>query len=62
LELSHETTYEKVTEALLLKDQKGLIPHNEAFNIRVNVNGHEIEVRGIIIDGELNYGTFFIPE
>ncbi len=53
---------DKVTQAVIEADQAGRVPLNKPFAIRVMVEGYEIEARGIVLDGELRYGTFFIPD
>lgn len=62
LELTPIATYEKVTEAIILADRAGKIPANKPFEILIYVNDYEIVVRGKVIEGELNYSTFFIPK
>ncbi|MBS0622090.1 MAG: hypothetical protein JSR80_03935, partial [Verrucomicrobia bacterium] len=54
---------DKVTDAVMKADQKGLIVLDEKniFRIQVKVEGHIVGVRGTIINGELRYGTIFIP-
>ena len=55
-------TYEKLTKALVTADRAGKIPINQPFEIHVRIDNSEIVVRGIVIEGELRYSTFFIPE
>jgi hypothetical protein len=62
LNCSREAAYEKITETVINADLSGKIPADRPFAIRTNINGHEIEVRGMVVDGELRYGTIFIPE
>lgn len=42
-------------------DSKNIVPLNKPFSIRVLVEGKQVEVHGIVLDGELRYSTFFIP-
>lgn len=62
LNCTKDVALQKITNALVEADKAGKIPLNQRFEIRVMVEGHEVEVRGIVIDGELRYGTFFIPK
>jgi hypothetical protein len=59
---SNDVILEKITKAVADADIKGLIPLNQHFERRIIVEGHEVEVRGIVLNGELRYGTFFIPK
>lgn len=51
-----------VTKSVLEADQAGQIPLNQPFKMRFPVNELTVEVHGIVIDGELRYGTIFIPK
>jgi len=62
LGLTREKIMEKITEKLVQADIAGEIPANVPFKTLIELNEHKIEVRGIVIDGELRYGTIFIPE
>jgi hypothetical protein len=57
-----QSAFEKVTEALIEVDRAGGIPANQLFITRVKIDGHVVEVRGIVSEGELKIGTFFIPK
>lgn len=61
LGLSHEAVYENLTKEIVKADKLGKIPINQPFKICVHINEYEVEVRGIVIDNELRYSTFFIP-
>lgn len=56
-----QVAFEKVTTALIKADQEGGIPLNQPFVARVKIDGHLVEVRGIVNEGELKIGTFFVP-
>ncbi len=60
LGVSPHALIEKITEEVIKADLAGIIQEN--LGIRVMINGFEVEVRGRIIDGELRYGTLFMPE
>lgn len=62
LSINPQIALEKITNAIVEADIAGKIPINQPFRIRINVDGYLIEARGIVIDGELRYGTFFIPK
>jgi hypothetical protein len=62
LNLSYKEIYEKLTKKIVEADKLGQIPIDKPFKIRVQVDEYIIEARGKIINGELKYGTFFIPE
>ena len=53
---------EKITDAVFHADMQGKIPQSGAFEIVVAVDGHPVNVRGAIVNGELRYGTIFISE
>lgn len=59
---SKNTLIEQVTRSVIEADMAGKIPLNKDFSVRLVIDGLEVEVRGIVLDGELRYGTFFIPE
>jgi hypothetical protein len=59
---SRKEILNKVSRVLIEADRAGKIPLNQVFELRVSVQGIEVEVRGIIVDGDLRYGTIFIPE
>jgi hypothetical protein len=62
LKLSPNEIQKKISEELIKADLEGYIPSNQPFCVQVNVDGQVVEVRGIIKDGNLRYGTFYIPE
>jgi len=57
-----KTVVDQVTRSIIEADRAGKIPLNKDFIIRLQVEKIEIEVRGIVLDGELRIGTFFIPK
>lgn len=59
---SNEVIIDRITRSIIEADRAGKIPLNQDFTVRLIVDGLEVEVRGIVLDGELKYGTFFIPE
>jgi len=59
---SKNVVVDQVTRSIIEADRAGKIPLNKDFSIHLQVDGHVIEVRGIVLDGELRYGTFFIPK
>jgi hypothetical protein len=52
---------DKVTKSLFDADRAGLIPKSGPFEIVRRIEGHSVTVRGAIVNGELRYGTIFIP-
>lgn len=63
LKLTPQAAYTKITQAIVEAEKAGKIQIVEykPFKVFVNIDGHEIEARGIVIDGTLKYSTFFIP-
>lgn len=59
---SQQTAVMKVTNEVLKADKNGLIPKAGPFEIKVSIDGHNVIVRGAIVDQELKYGTIFIPD
>ena len=51
----------KVTKSLFDADSAGLIPTSGPFNITRIIDGHSVTVHGAVVNGELRYGTIFIP-
>lgn len=62
IKLTPQVLVEKVTAEVIKLDQAGVIPANQPFVTRVTIDGHLVEVRGIVDNGELRFGTFFIPK
>ncbi len=53
---------DKVVKEVIKADQLGLIPVEKPFVINTFIGGFEFEIRGVVLDNELKFGTFFIPK
>ncbi len=57
-----EEAVELVTGMVLEADRAGLIVAEKPFEVTGMIKGHNVTARGIVIDGQLRYGTVFLSD
>lgn len=58
---TNQQALDKITKSVFEADKSGLIPQSGPFNLTRNIDGHAVRINGAVVNGELRYGTFWIP-
>jgi hypothetical protein len=60
--MSPQEAYDMITHAVIEADKEGRIEADHPFKISVKINNCNVEARGIVVNGELRYSSFFFPK